>query len=41
MIQAYVDESGTHQGSKVLIVAAYVGTSSQSESVEFRFKKAN
>jgi hypothetical protein len=41
MIKAYIDESGTHQGSNVLIIAGYVGTTDEWESVEARFKKAD
>jgi hypothetical protein len=41
MITAYIDESGTHQGSKILTVAAYVGVLSEWESIELRFKKAD
>jgi hypothetical protein len=41
MIRAYVDESGTHKGSPLLVVAAYIGTSRVWESVEKRFKKAD
>jgi hypothetical protein len=41
MIKGYIDESGTHQGSKVLIVAGYVGNSEVWNSVEARFKKAD
>lgn len=41
MITAYIDESGTHQGSKVLIVAGYIGTTEVWTSVEKRFSKAD
>jgi hypothetical protein len=41
MIVAYVDESGTHKGSELLCVAAYVGTSDEWESAERRFKRAD
>jgi hypothetical protein len=41
MIKAYIDESGTHQGSKVLVVGAYIGTTDEWESAEKRFIKAD
>jgi hypothetical protein len=40
MITAYMDESGTHQGSKVLVIAAYVGDSETWGLVETCFKQA-
>jgi hypothetical protein len=41
MITGYIDESGTHQGSKTLIVAGYVGSSEVWELIEARFKRAD
>lgn len=41
MITAYVDESGTHQGSGVLVLAAYIGVSEQWKLAEERFRRAN
>jgi len=41
MLKAYCDESGTHQGAKVLLVSGYIGTSETWDSVEARFKKAD
>jgi hypothetical protein len=41
MIITYVDESGTHQDSKVLTVAAYVGEQSEWDSAEVRFRRAD
>jgi hypothetical protein len=41
MITAYIDESGTHQGSKLLVLAAFVGEQSEWDSIEARFRKAN
>jgi hypothetical protein len=38
IVTAYIDESGTHQGSKALILAAYIGTSAEWKPAEERFK---
>jgi hypothetical protein len=41
MLTAYMDESGTHQGAKVMIVSAYIGTAKEWASVEERFLRAD
>lgn len=41
MITAYIDESGTHQGSKALVIAAYVGDCATWKSAEICFKDAD
>jgi hypothetical protein len=41
MITAHIDEGGTHQDSKVLILAAYIGTDAEWQSAEGRFRRAN
>ena len=41
MITAYIDESGTHQDSTVLVLAAYIGTYAERQSAEERFRRAN
>ena len=41
MVLTYIDESGTHQGSKVLVLAAYIGTSDEWKFAEERFRRAN
>jgi hypothetical protein len=41
MTTVYADESGTHQGSKILIVSAYIGISKEWESAEIRFRRAD
>jgi hypothetical protein len=41
MLTVYIDESGTHEGSKVLILAAYIGFGKTWKRVEQRFKKSD
>jgi hypothetical protein len=41
MLDVFIDESGTHQGSKVFILAGYLGTADEWASVEARFRRAD
>jgi hypothetical protein len=41
VLTAYIDESGTHQDSKVLVVAAYIGPGDAWKAAESRFERAN
>lgn len=41
MIKAYIDESGTQQGSKILIVAGYIGTTEDWDAADRRFRRAD
>jgi hypothetical protein len=41
MITAYIDESATQQDSKVLVLAAYIGTDAEWQSAEERLRRAH